>query len=343
MRRFLLLSLVAGLLSICWEPSDVSSPFPPRQPSRGAKAMPDPPGLTFALQPGSVRFAVIGDSGTGDRHQYDIARQMVSVREQFPFDFVIMLGDNIYGGDKPRDYQDKFEDPYRPLLDAGVSFYASLGNHDKPSERFYKLFNMNGARYYTFKKGNARFFALDSNYMDRQQLDWIEQGLRNSNDRWKICFFHHPLYSDGKFHGPDVDLRAQLEPLFEKYGVNISFSGHDHLYERVKPQHGVYYFVLGNAGELRQHDLRRSSETEAGLDSDRAFLIGQIAGDSFYFQTITRLGETADHGIIQWQKPPPQAQVTEGQPRAQAFRGARPNGAWPVSGASYPSALERAP
>src|SRR6266568_3291372 len=167
----------------------------------------------FPLKSGSVRFAAIGDMGTGDTAQYEVAQRMVAARQNFPFEFVIMLGDNIYGGSTPRDFEKKFEVPYKPLLDAGVKFYASLGNHDNPNERFYKPFNMNEKRYYDFKSGNAEFFALDSNYMDPTQLDWVKNELQESNAEWKICFFHHPLYSDGRFHGPDIDLRARIEPV----------------------------------------------------------------------------------------------------------------------------------
>jgi 3',5'-cyclic AMP phosphodiesterase CpdA len=223
---------------------------------------------------------------------------MVKWRAAFPFDFVIMLGDNICHGGGSSHFEKRFELPYKPLLDASVSFYASLGNHDSPSERFYKLFNMNGRRYYTFKKGNVRFFALDSNHMDPEQLQWLEQELRESREHWKICFFHHPLYSDGRSHGPDLDLRAVLEPLFERYEVNLVLSGHDHVYERIKPQHGVDYFVLGNAGQLRRHGLRPSSEMAAGFDTDRAFMMVEIAGDEFYFQTVSRAGEVTDHGAL---------------------------------------------
>ena len=101
----------------------------------------------------------------------------------------------------------------------GVKFYASLGNHDGTHERLYKPFHMDGKRYYSFKKADALFLALDSNYMNPEQLDWVKQQLSGSDARWKICFFHHPLYSDGKMHGPDLDLRKQLEPLFVQYGV----------------------------------------------------------------------------------------------------------------------------
>jgi hypothetical protein len=120
----------------------------------------------------SVRFAVIGDSGTGGAEQFQVAQQMEKCRQKFGFDLVLMLGDNIYGGKSQQDFERKFEQPYKSLLDAGVKFYASIGNHDDPNERLYKPFNMGGARYYSFKKENFTFFALDSNYMDSSQLDW---------------------------------------------------------------------------------------------------------------------------------------------------------------------------
>src|SRR3954467_992980 len=132
----------------------------------------NPPRLAIKLPlaKDSVRFAVIGDSGTGDQKQYEVAKEMEIYRQAVGFDFVIMLGDNIYGAHEPRDFAQKFEIPYKPLLDGGVKFYASLGNHDDPNiERLYKPFNMGGQRYHTFKKNGAQFFALDSDYMDAPQ------------------------------------------------------------------------------------------------------------------------------------------------------------------------------
>lgn len=246
----------------------------------------------------SIRFAVIGDSGTGGAEQYQVAQIMEKCREKTGFDFVLMLGDNIYGGKSRKDFEDKFELPYKPLLDAGVKFYASLGNHDDPNERLYKPFNMGGARYYSFKKGNATFFALDSNYLDSSQLDWLERELPAATTPWKICFLHHPLYSDGRYHGPDLDLRAHLQPILDKYGVNVVLSGHEHVYERIKPEDGVFYFVLGNSGELRYHNLRPSSNMLAGFDTDRDFMLVEIAGDKFYFQTISRAGQVVDSGVL---------------------------------------------
>lgn len=256
--------------------------------------------LTLPLVQGSVRMLVIGDSGTGDSAQIDVARQMANVRAKFPYDFAIMLGDNMYGHERPQDYARKFEAPFKPLLDAKVEFHAALGNHDDPNQRFYKPFNLGGNRYRTFRKGNARFFVLDSNYMDPEQLQWLEKELQASGSDWKIPYFHHPIYTAAT-RGPNLELRSVLEPLFLKYGVNVVFTGHEHLYERLKPQKGIHYFVAGGSAKLRRGDLQKSAQTEVGYDNDRTFMLVEIAGDAFHFQTLTRAGTTIDKGVIQRQ------------------------------------------
>ena len=245
-----------------------------------------------------VAFAVIGDSGTGDRMQYDVAQQMAAVRERRPFDFVIMLGDNIYGRQEPADFVQKFERPYKRLLDAGVRFYAALGNHDNERNRFYQPFNMGGNRYYSYAVNNVRFFVLDSDSIDPKQRTWIEEALQAASEEWKICYFHHPLYSDGGRHGSQVDLRVVLEPLFVKYGVNVVFAGHDHVYERIKPQKGITYFVAGSAGQLRKGDLHPSDLTAAAFDQDSAFIVVAIAGNELTFNAISRTGQVVDSGVI---------------------------------------------
>jgi hypothetical protein len=197
----------------------------------------------------------------------------------------------------------KFEQPYAPLLAAGVKFQASLGNHDQPAQVSYPLYNMNGQRYYSFVRGSVRFFALDSTLMDRKQLEWLEGGLRDAREEWKICYFHHPLYSDAARHGSSVDLRVLLEPLFVKYGVNVVFSGHDHVYERVNPQKGIYYFVSGAAGQLRKGNMRAASQTGASFDQDQSFMVVEIAGADMFFQSISRTGQIVDSGVIHRQEP----------------------------------------
>jgi 3',5'-cyclic AMP phosphodiesterase CpdA len=254
--------------------------------------------LALPNKPDSLKFAPFGDMGPGERPQYDVAREMLTFHNTFKYDSVIMLGDNMYGSQEPSDFVSKFEQPYKPLLDAGVKFYAALGNHDNQNNRFYKPWNMNGERYYTYAKQNVRFFALDSDYMDPKQLQWLEGELQKSKDDWKIAFFHHPLYSSGRTHGSELDLRKLVEPLFIKYSVNVVFSGHDHIYERIKPQRGVYYFVSGSGGQLREGDLARADFTAAGYDRDRTFMLCEVIGNTMYFQSVSRTGLTVDSGTI---------------------------------------------
>ena len=246
----------------------------------------------------SVKFAVIGDNGTGDAPQYAVGQQMAAARAAFPFSFVLMLGDNLYGRQTPQDFVDKFERPYMPLLHAGVQFYASLGNHDDQSHRFYKPFNMNGERYYTFAKKNVRFVALDSNLLDSRQLAWIESVLKARDEGWTICYFHHPLYSNAGRHGSNVALRVALEPLLVRYGVDVVFSGHDHVYERLKPQKGITYFVEGSAGQLRKGDVKPGESTAAFFDTDQTFMLVEVGGDELRFEARSRTGHVVDSGTV---------------------------------------------
>jgi 3',5'-cyclic AMP phosphodiesterase CpdA len=257
------------------------------------------PGLP--LKPDSVRFAVVGDSGSGDRAEYETAEQMQKFQRASRFSFVIMLGDNLYGGSAPGDYENRFARPYKSLLDSGVKFYASLGNHDNVNETAYAPFNMNGNRYYTYTQGEVQFFVLDSNYVDGPQLEWLKRELAKSAAHWKIAYFHHPLYSSGKRHGSDADLRTVLEPLFVKYGMNVVLSGHDHVYERIVPQNGILYFVMGSSGQLRSGGLGSDSLRAAGFDANQSFMAVEIAGDEFYFQAISRTGQTVDSGVFKRQ------------------------------------------
>jgi predicted phosphodiesterase len=262
--------------------------------------------LLLPKKDGSVKFLVIGDSGTGGSAQRKLAARIAEVHKIFPFEFAIMVGDNMYGSEGANDFRRKFEEPYKPLLDAGVKFYAALGNHDDPTQRFYKPFNMNGEKYYSFKapkpgidaRGGVRFFVLDSNYMSKEQLAWLERELTGSGSEWKIPFFHHPLYSSGEKHGGEEAMRDQLEPLFVKYGVDVVFAGHEHFYERIKPQKGITYFITGSAAKLRKGNIGRTELTAKGFDTGYAFVIVEIVGDELYFQTIELSGKTIDSGVI---------------------------------------------
>lgn len=255
------------------------------------------PSVTLPLKDNSVRFLVIGDTGTGQPNQYALARQIARYHQSFPFTFAIMLGDNVYGSERPQDMALKFELPYKPMLDAKIEFHAALGNHDDPNQRYYKPFNLGGERYRTFRKGNVRFFVVDSNYLDASQTAWLEKELQASGSDWRIPYFHHPLYTSAT-RGPAVELRGVLEPLFVKHGVSVVFTGHEHLYERNKPQKGITHFTVGGSAKLRPGDLRKTGLTESGFDTDLSFMLVEIAGDELFFQVIGLGGNTVDKGIL---------------------------------------------
>jgi hypothetical protein len=262
--------------------------------------------LTLPNDPDSLKFGVLGDFGNGGTAQYQLGDMMKQVHDIFPYEFVVTVGDNLYGSERPQDFRRKFEQPYEGILSAGVKFYASLGNHDGREQRFYKLFNMDGQLYYTIRpeRENARFFALDTTYLDEPQLAWIEKELSGSREAWKIAFFHHPPYSSGGRHGSNPRIREVLEPLFVKYNVDVVLTGHDHFYERIKPQQGIVYFVVGSGGQLRRGDLRGGSQlTDKGFDTDRAFLVAEIKGDEMHFNAVSRTGQVVDAGVITRRQP----------------------------------------
>lgn len=258
------------------------------------------PVVALPNKAGSFKFAVLGDFGIGDPVQYQLADQMVKFHDRFKYETVVMVGDNLYGSERPQDFQKKFEIPYKPLLDSGVKFYGALGNHDAREQRYYKLFNMDGKLYYTFKpKPDVRFFFLESTYLVPEQVQWVEDELKASSSDWKIAVFHHPLYSSGERHGSDLRLREVLEPLFLKYNVSVVLNGHDHFYERLKLQKGIQYFVVGSGGQLRRGNIDRGSGlTAKGFDTDLAFMAAEIIGDQMYFNAVSRTGEIVDSGVL---------------------------------------------
>jgi len=246
----------------------------------------------------SVKFAVIGDNGTGKTPQYEVGTQLAAARQTFPFEFVLMVGDNMYGSQKPKDFVDKFERPYAALLGAGVPFYATLGNHDEPTNRSYAGFNMKGERYYSHVVKQVRFVVLDTNLLDPAQLTWATRVLEDATEPWKIAVFHHPLYSNAARHGSNVDLRVILEPLLTRSGVTVVFSGHEHVYERLKPQKGITYFTEGSSGQLRKGDMQPDDSTAASYDQDQTFMLVEIAGNQMTFRTLSRTGQVVDSGVI---------------------------------------------
>ncbi|HET7219859.1 MAG TPA: hypothetical protein VFJ02_17500, partial [Vicinamibacterales bacterium] len=104
---------------------------------------------------------------------------------------------------------------------------------------------------------------------------------------------------DGDRHGSNVELRVRLEPMLVRHGVDVVFSGHDHIYERIKPQKGITHIVAGSSAKLRKGNIGASEMTAKGFDQGYAFMLMEIDGGVLQFQTINEVGKTVDAGNIQ--------------------------------------------
>lgn len=279
-----------------------------------------------------VRFAVIGDSGTGDDAQHRVARQMLAWHERLPYDLVLMLGDNIYGGflniggGNKNDFEERFDRPYAGLVKRGVVFRAALGNHDMNYREGRDLiedhdrFHIDGPLgYYTFSAGEwtnpagqtaplVDFFVLNTERLvggrqDPAQLAWLEQALTGSRARWRIVYGHHPAYSAAHAHASDVALRMKLAPILAGPDpawprVQVVFAGHDHIYQRFRPQGGIVYFVDGSSGQLRAGDARPSSLVAAVEDEKHVFMLWEATPAELHFRAIDEDGRAFDCGVI---------------------------------------------
>jgi hypothetical protein len=285
--------LLSDVLPAQPQPGVPTAGTTPLSGTSGMLAMPQ-------LRGGTV-FGLMGDSGSGDQAQESVAQAMLAyfkTARRFPF--VLMLGDNLYDDD----YDGEFSRPYKPLLDAGVTFYAALGNHDRDLEIHFKPFNMRDQDHYTFDEGNARFAVLDSNHpADAAQLKWLDGVYTDAGDKWRIAYFHHPLYSSGQHASESRDvIRPALEPALERNRVDVVFSGHEHLYERIAPQHGIRYFVSGGGGR-NLYSVHPSEFDEVAV-SEHHFMVAEIAGDRLFFEAITPAQKVLDCGVL-WRRQPP--------------------------------------
>jgi hypothetical protein len=140
---------------------------------------------------------------------------------------------------------------------------------------------------------------IDSTDFDMTQVGWLEGALKESTAKWKIAVFHHPIYSSAGEHGSSLGLRGRIQPILTRYGVNVVLSGHDHTYERVKPQQGVQYFVTGAGGKVRPGDVNlRSPFRDASFDRENHYMQMVIEDQQISFQAITRGGAVIDQGTI---------------------------------------------
>ncbi|MBD2521523.1 metallophosphoesterase [Nostoc sp. FACHB-133] len=248
-----------------------------------------------------LRFVSVADTGTGAKGQYAVAGAMNAYHKQNPYDLVVLAGDNIYNNGEMEKISAVFERPYQPLLKQGVKFQACLGNHDIRTANGdlqvkYVGFNMKG-RYYTFKRNQVQFFALDTNGNAdwKNQLTWLEKELSISNAPWKVVFGHHPIYSSGQY-GSNPDFIKTFTPLFKKYGVQLYINGHEHNYERTRAIDGTTYLICGAGAGNRP--VGRSEWTGYST-SDLSFASYEVYKDRIEISAIATNNRVFDKGIIQ--------------------------------------------
>lgn len=273
--------------------------------------------VVVAPHPPLLQFIAVGDVGTGEQAQYDVAQAMLHFHQHHPFPFVLLAGDNIYNGGEIERIGQVFEQPYQDLLQQRVKFHAILGNHDVmfnqgQDQIRYPGFNMQG-RYYTFTQGPVQFFALDTNPGSHwsAQLQWFERELAQSYTDWKVVLGHHPIYASGlhsikqrlaKQLGPLLGqakvypgLADQLTPLFAKYGVQLYINGHEHHYERTYAIAGTTYLTCGIGARLRPTG---SSTWTAFANSQLGFAAIDVYTDQLIIKGIGVNGTPFDQGRV---------------------------------------------
>ena len=253
----------------------------------------------------SITFAVLGDNGSGGRNQMDVAGQMARTYEETPYGLVLLAGDISYYGSIDDRWDEVFVEPYRPLIEAGVTWELAIGNHELSEKKSddaaaeieaqLRRFGKPGT-YYTVRHGPMEVFVLDSSIPlatgqgGPEQIAWLEEALAASDAPWKVGLMHQPAYSSGS-HGSHLGIREVVQPLFARYGVDIVFAGHDHHYERTTPQDGVVWVVSGAGAKLSRVD---GADFTAHAESTLQFMLVDIDGDVMDVRAITTDGTVID-------------------------------------------------
>ncbi len=193
------------------------------------------------------RFMAFGDSGDGRDIQYTLAKRM----PEYDPALVIHTGDLVFPDGAIEDYPSKFWIPYKDLL-PNAAFYPCVGNHDYndfAGGPLYDTFVLpeNGPeaslpeRHYWFDYGGVRFVCIDTNdtfdHLRDRVVPWLDRVLADAGDRWKVAFYHFPVYPNGKYP-PSGKMHTLILPVFDRHHLTVGFNGHNHMYERSQPMRG---------------------------------------------------------------------------------------------------------
>lgn len=305
---------------------------------------------SFQTAPGpgdqSIHFATVGDIGNGSSDVIAVGKKVHSARPEL----LVTLGDNAYPDGSETDFQVRFFEPLSPML-SDVPIFPSVGNHEYVTNSagpYLSNFHLptNNARgterYYSFDWGFVHFVSLDSNCNSSslctfaEQAEWLAKDLEASDAAWKIVFFHHPPWSSGA-HGNATTVRNAFAPVFEKYGVDLVLTGHDHNYERSKPMKGTtpqaswapgapVYLVVGSGGaSLRSFPSSQPSWSQFRNNQHKGYLDVVVQGGTLTGKWITTDGEVIDtFTLSKTVAPPPPGTPGGFQITSEASRGAVP-------------------
>jgi 3',5'-cyclic AMP phosphodiesterase CpdA len=201
-----------------------------------------------------LHVAVAGDVGDSGRRLAATAAAIGELDTRQPLDVLALLGDNVYPTGDPAKLADTVFTPFAHLLQRGVELDAVLGNHDVMQGHAagqVATLDLPG-RWWARHDGDVLIVGLDSARPgDPDQRAWLERTLASATETWRIVLLHHPPYSAG-YQGSSERVRRAFVPLFERYGVQLVLSGHDHDYQRSVPINGVTYVVTGGAAGTRR-------------------------------------------------------------------------------------------
>jgi 3',5'-cyclic AMP phosphodiesterase CpdA len=201
------------------------------------------------------RLVVLGDVGEAGSRLTSTADAVAELSDGDPYEAMLLLGDNVYPSGDPARLDEVVFEPFAPVLDGDTSLLAILGNHDVADghgDAQMRALGMPGRWWAETWNDDLLVVGLDSNDVDDpQQLAFLERTLATSSARWKIVALHHPPYSAG-YQGSSTEAREAFSPLFERYGVQLVLSGHEHDYQRSVPIDGVVYVVSGGVARTRR-------------------------------------------------------------------------------------------
>jgi acid phosphatase len=245
-------------------------------------------------------FLAVGDFGVGGARQRATGEAMRAFEETHPADVLVTLGDNDYTRSAAR-FAAEWRASFGWLPAAGVEVAGALGNHDVELAGGRYEFALLGmpAPYYVKRLDDVDVIVLDSNRVTDAQTRWLGRVLATSRARWKVAVLHHPPYTCGGYLGNAAVLR-RWRPLFERHGVRLVLSGHDHNYQRFAARRGVTYVVHGG-GAGRLYTFRpcpAAYPRRVGARSAHGFLYANVGPEAIVLSAVALNGAVIDRVTI---------------------------------------------